>query len=476
MTKNHEERLTRAMDYAQKSAEYHIRDYADGTFMPGDAYADMPMDERDRLYLGPDAGPPNMYSRIYRSQREKEMRRQGMTDAQIQRRWDALDAIWQREIEERLYGEARPDEGADDLIREYEQEKAAGSYEIRDEHEKASRKKKYRIVWVILGFVALALFAFGALDGAGVINGGDIVIPIFDKLDKILGIGAGGSVEIVSGENGTVKVSPGVLILVYGVVIFLIYRCIRKGKRSAVLAGDSLYTELIPQTVKRKYGDGSIYDHQGGISQEQMRRLNCFGGRSFTLDGQPLPVVGRDLIEGTYRGVHFRSSYEYMEYEYYYEDSDGDREKKIDKLFGGIVVEIPYRKRSSAALGLMGNSELKMKTILKSKAIPDAGGKIRGTESDDFNLLFTIDSDDEENIFYILTPDVMEKLAALYPREKSALHVAFDEDRLYMCISKSDTYMTFDDEKRIKGMKDVEAYLDKYLRMLQEVIDAALLI
>ena len=476
MTKNQEERLARAMDYAQKSAEYHIRDYAGGTLMPGDAYADMPMDERDRLYLGPDAGPPNMYSRIYRSQREKEMRRQGMTDAQIQRRWDALNAIWQREIEERLYGEVKPDEGADDLIREYEQEKAAGSYEIRDEQENTSRKKKYRIVWVILGFVALALFAFGALDGAGVINGRDIVIPIFDNLDKILGIGEGGSVGIVNGENGTEKGSPGVLILVYGVVIFLIYRWIRKGKKSAGLSGDSLYTELIPQTVKRKYGDGSIYDHQGGIPPEQMCRLNCFGGRPFTLDGQPLPVVGRDLIEGTYRGVHFRSSYEYMEYEYYYEDSDGDREKKIDKLFGGIVVEIPYRKRSSATLGLMGNSELRMKTILKSKASLDAGGKIRGTESDDFNLLFTIDSDDEENIFYILTPDVMEKLAALYPREKSALHVAFDEDRLYMCISKSDTYMTFDDEKRIKGAKDVEAYLDKYMRMLQEVIDAALLI
>ena len=70
----------------------------------------------------------------------------------------------------------------------------------------------------------------------------------------------------------------------------------------------------------------------------------------------------------------------------------------------------------------------------------------------------------------------MEKLAALYPREKAALHVAFAEDQLYMCISMSDTYMTFDNEKRIKGMKDVEAYLDKYLRMLQEVIDAALLI
>ena len=89
-----------------------------------------------------------------------------------------------------------------------------------------------------------------------------------------------------------------------------------------------IYTELIPQIIRRRYGEDSVYRHQGGLPDEQMRRLNCFGGRPFTLDGQPLPVIGRDMVEGTYRGVHFRCSYEYMEYEYYYEDSDGDREKK----------------------------------------------------------------------------------------------------------------------------------------------------
>ena len=45
-----------------------------------------------------------------------------------------------------------------------------------------------------------------------------------------------------------------------------------------------------------------------------------------------------------------------------------------------------------------------------------------------------------------------------------------------MCISKSDKYMVFDEEKNIKSMSDVEAYLDKYLRMLQEPMDAALLL
>lgn len=74
MKKEYGDRLARALEFANESAKYHVRNYADGTLMPGDAYADLPIDERDRMYLGPDAGAPNMYSRIYRSQREKEMR------------------------------------------------------------------------------------------------------------------------------------------------------------------------------------------------------------------------------------------------------------------------------------------------------------------------------------------------------------------------------------------------------------------
>lgn len=478
MKKEYGDRLARALEFANESAKYHVRNYADGTLMPGDAYADLPIDERDRMYLGPDAGAPNMYSRIYRSQREKEMREQGMTNELIKLRWEALDAMWRQEIEERLYGEARQNDRSEDVISRYENGGLPGDFQRRSDQADAKRRTKWLGIRIVLITVVVVIMAFTILNEAGLINGMSITERIFDRVEQIFGgmdnISSGGA----GAGGGTDSENPGGLVIVYGVVIFLIFRWVSKSKKKKENISDSsvIYTELIPQIIRRRYGEGSVYRHQGGLPDEQMRRLNCFAGRPFTLDGKPLLVNGRDMVEGTYKGVHFRCSYEYMEYEYYHEDSDGDKEKKIDKLFGGLVVEIPYRKVSSALLGVMGNSELAMKNILKCGSESGAVGRIEKTENENFNLLFTINCNDEENIFYMLTPDVMERLAALYPKEKASLHVTFDGDRLYMCISKSDKYMVFDEEKNIKSMSDVEAYLDKYLRMLQETMDAALLL
>lgn len=474
MKKEYGDRLARALEFANESAKYHVRNYADGTLMPGDAYADLPIDERDRMYLGPDAGAPNMYSRIYRSQREKEMREQGMTNEQIMLRWEALDAMWRQEIEERLYGEARQNDRSEDVISRYENGGLPGDFQRRSDQADAKRRTKWLGIRIVLITVVVVIMAFTILNEAGLINGMSITERIFDRVEQIFGgmdnISSGGA----GAGGGTDSENPGGLVIVYGVVIFLIFRWVSKSKKKKENISDSsvIYTELIPQIIRRRYGEGSVYRHQGGLPDEQMRRLNCFAGRPFTLDGKPLLVNGRDMVEGTYKGVHFRCSYEYMEYEYYHEDSDGDKEKKIDKLFGGLVVEIPYRKVSSALLGVMGNSELAMKNILKCGSESGAVGRIEKTENENFNLLFTINCNDEENIFYMLTPDVMERLAALYPKEKASLHVTFDGDRLYMCISKSDKYMVFDEEKNIKSMSDVEAYLDKYLRMLQETLDS----
>lgn len=35
MKKKHGDRLARALEFANESAEYHVRNYADGTLMPG---------------------------------------------------------------------------------------------------------------------------------------------------------------------------------------------------------------------------------------------------------------------------------------------------------------------------------------------------------------------------------------------------------------------------------------------------------
>ena len=401
-----------------------------------------------------------------------------MTNEQIKLRWEALDAMWRREIEERLYGKVRQNDRSEDVISRYENEGLPGDFQRRSDQADAKGRAKWLGIRIVLITVVVAIMAFTILNETGLIDGMSITERIFDRIEQIFGgMDSISSDRAVTG-GGTDSGNPVGLVIVYGVVIFLIFRWVSKSKKKKVDIPDSgvIYTELIPQIIRRRYGEDSVYRHHGGLPVEQMRRLNCFAGRPFTLDGKPLPVVGRDMVEGTYKGVHFRCSYEDMEYEYYYEDSDGDREKKIDRLFGGLVVEVPYRKTSSALLGVMGNSELTMKNTLRCGPERGAAGRIEKTENENFNLLFTINCSDEENIFYMLTPDVMERLAALYPREKAALHVTFDEDRLYMCISRNDKYMVFDGEKNIKSISDVEAYLDKYLRMLQETLDAALLL
>lgn len=479
MKKDVAERVTQALEFAERSAEYHVQNYAGGTLSSPKAFADMSPDERDKVYLGPDSGAPNMYTKLYRSQREKEMREQGMTDAQINERWDALNAVWQREIEERLYGKVSHDVRSENLISKYEKEKAVRDQWRLNEQTAERKRTKRSIARLIIHAIFAAFFLVVVLDAVGAINGVELSHQIFQRIN--LGFDSVDRLSVESTGTGNTGDGAGSgnfggFVLVYGAVIFLIYKIVKKKKKHVVADDSIVYTELLPQMVREKYGEGSVYYHQGGLPDDQIRRLNCFGGRPFTLDGNPLPIVGRDLIEGTYRGIHFRSSYEYMEYEYYYEDSDGDKEKTIGKLFGGIIVEIPYARTSSVPLGLNGNSELKMKKIVKSGSRCGAGERIEKTENENFNLLFTINCDDEENIFYILTPDVMEKLAALYPKEKTALHVTFDRDRLYMCISKSDKYMIFDEDKPVSGIKDIEVQLDRHLRMLQEVLDAALLL
>ena len=188
MKREESDRLASALEYADRSAEYHVQNYASGTLMPREPYEEMSLEERDKLYLGPDSHP-GMYSRLYRSQREKEMREEGMSDAQIKARWDALDAKWRREIEERLYGESRADAGSEKIIAEYERMQSDRG--LQDMREKAVVRRRSRnrgrrlMIYIVLSLVLLASTVFVGLDAAGIIDGIAIENQIFDRIDQV---------------------------------------------------------------------------------------------------------------------------------------------------------------------------------------------------------------------------------------------------------------------------------------------------
>lgn len=79
--------------------------------------------------------------------------------------------------------------------------------------------------------VVVVIMAFTILNEAGLINGMSITERIFDMVEQIFGgmdnISSGGA----GAGGGTDSENPGGLVIVYGVVIFLIFRWVSKSKK-----------------------------------------------------------------------------------------------------------------------------------------------------------------------------------------------------------------------------------------------------
>lgn len=279
------------------------------------------------------------------------------------------------------------------------------------------------------------------------------------------------------------------VIAVAGVVIFLINR-----KKGSQLKSDSvIYTRLIPDEIKKAFGEDSSFDKSQGLSGGEIVRINCFK------DGVT-NIIGSGHICGRYKNVEFSSAHEVIKGQYI--DDDGDKREYTQ--FSGLMVSLPYPKSSAFRLGLRSNSREDILKLIekKKRTLSRVSAEISETESADFNTLFTIKSDDEENLYYILTPHVMEKIAALYkytvpPKPQpvyaegntnaqniaecfnavyqagiyKGLYIYFERGRMYLGFSTKKSFMEFQrvsptNEELTRLQNSITAELDEVRRLL----------
>lgn len=315
-----------------------------------------------------------------------------------------------------------------------------------------------------------------------VLIGAVVLLYVFPKLPALLKSGA-------LAENLALMSQVIPTIAVVGVVIFLINR-----KKSSRLKSDSvIYTKLIPDEIKKAFGENSSFDKTRGLSGNEIVRINCFK------DGIT-NIIGGGLICGRYKNVEFSSAHEVVKGQYI--DDDGDKREYTQ--FNGLMVSLPYPKSSEFRLGLRSNSREDIVKLIekKKRTLSRVSSEISGTESADFNTLFTIKSDDEENLYYILTPHVMEKIAALYkytisPKPQpvyaegntntqnivecinaiyqsgiyKGLYLYFECGRMYLGLSAKRSFMEFQrvsptNEELAKLQNSITAELDEVRKLL----------
>lgn len=147
---------------------------------------------------------------------------------------------------------------------------------------------------------------------------------------------------------------------------------------------------------------------------------------------------------------------------------------KVLLVVVGIMLVLPYRKTSGSMLGLRGKAQHEIKERSGKKLFCNRRDE---TENKEFNRLFHIISQDDENLFYMLTPATMEKLIALYKTFSGCserLHVCFKEDKLYIGVPLWN-YMNYKPATSgTSGLKKIQKSLWNDLCMVKAVLDLAL--
>lgn len=181
-----------------------------------------------------------------------------------------------------------------------------------------------------------------------------------------------------------------------------------------------LYKEVFVNGVFDEYFENVNYDWQKGLTKEEVSAGNLVEiWTSFESE---------DRVSGDYNGVHFEQadvkSWKRVKRGDHYHD-----EYSIRGRF--FVIDTNFKNIDSLKL---------FHHIMLESAMED--GKIRGNrntqitmESEEFNKTISVYSKDAKDAFYILKPDVMERVLKLYSKYYNGICMHFNGQKLYVGIN-----------------------------------------
>lgn len=258
-------------------------------------------------------------------------------------------------------------------------------------------------------------------------------------------------------------VAVGRSVILFGMlVVLIVWRGLVRQRNQ--LSDDSIvYTKLIQQEVVKKFGSDSKFDNKQGLPEDEVHAMNCFK-KTYSR------IYGKKQICGIYKGKIFSSGFEDIERIYTEIEEDGREVQRYETIFKGVIVCVDYPRFSQAPLGLRSKTRVEMQEDMQKK---DTSAQITGTENEYFNRIFKITSESEQNLFYILTPDFMEKLTALY-RNADDIYLYFTGSKLYFGIDSQSNFMNFSAvEPTPEGLEGLRKQIVLQLEKVEQQLDIA---
>ena len=207
------------------------------------------------------------------------------------------------------------------------------------------------------------------------------------------------------------------------------------------------------------------YEPDGYFSPEQLKETHL---KSFD------ECSGSDLVKGKYKGVPFAFCDLLLTEEVEYTDKDGDdRSSKITQLEGQWI-EFKLNKQIGSALYVAErdkNSSIGYKPYHFGEKVEEAF-----TDNDLFNKHFQVFTDDQQTMFYILTPHFMEYILTADEAADSRSEYCFTGDRVRIALTNKRNLfdLSGSELKKATDFDWVRAKFKADLRFVTDIFDALL--
>lgn len=215
------------------------------------------------------------------------------------------------------------------------------------------------------------------------------------------------------------KASP-IAILIIAVLLMVLMFVMKMVPKRKKKQRDNYYTveDYKNYVVHRAIGDEVqelVYEPYFGIPQSVCKDLGVVSlGNIYR---------NEDLITGKYKNVYFAQSDLVIEYE---SGSPEDNDYTIEIYFKGRWIGIEYPKKFTGTVIITDNSYAH---VPKRKDL-----EIVELENINFNRMFTVRSNDAHLVYYLLTPQIMERLMYLRQNARGNVVASFKDGILHIFI------------------------------------------
>lgn len=219
------------------------------------------------------------------------------------------------------------------------------------------------------------------------------------------------------------------------------------------------YKKVYVKTELQKVFQDLQYEPENGISSEHIVNVGMIKmGNQYRSE---------DYLSGTYKDVKFAQSDVVIQDREKWRDAKGNIREKYTTIFNGRYMVFEFNKDFSTMFFVIAKSfqSFDKQTLLFGRDLK----KIE-MEDEEFNKLFTIYGTDELEVYYVLTPQLMEKLKRLIQESKSQISFGFYNHHLEIAVNHVDDafeYSLFGKWNEQK-MKDK---IQKDINIITQVVD-----